>query len=121
MSGMFGYCYELQSLDLSNFNTSNVTDMQEMFTNCDSLQSLNLSNFNTSKVTNMVGIFEGCDSLQTLDISGWDLTNASNRGMFVGCKRLNTIYMRNCSQTTIDDIKDELRYANMTSQVTIIT
>ena len=121
MLGMFNECSGLTSLNVSNFNTSNVTDMQEMFGNCDSLQSLNLSNFNTSKVTNMVGIFEGCDSLQTLDISGWDLTNASKRSMFVGCKRLNTIYMRNCSQTTIDKIKDELEYANISSQVTIIT
>ena len=121
MLGMFNECTGLTSLNVSNFNTSNVTDMQEMFGNCDSLQSMNLSNFNTSKVTNMVGIFEGCDSLQTLDISGWDLTNASARSMFVGCKRLNTIYMRNCSQTTIDKIKDELGYANISSQVKIIT
>ena len=121
MSSMFNECSGLTSLNVSNFNTGNVTEMQEMFGNCDSLQSLNLSNFNTSKVTNMVGIFEGCDSLQTLDISGWDLTNASKRSMFVGCKRLNTIYMRNCSQTTIDKIKDELEYANISSQVKIIT
>ena len=121
MHGMFEYCYKLESLDVSNFNTSNVTDMGVMFRGCNSLQTLDVSNFNTSNVGSMQLMFEGCDSLQTLDISGWDLTNASKRSMFVGCKRLNTIYMRNCSQTTIDKIKDELEYANISSQVKIIT
>ena len=127
MDYMFKGCEKLTSLDVSHFNTSNVTDMHEMFRGCKSLQSLDVSNFNTSNVTDARGMFIECQSLQTLDISGWDLANAETgqtfdyRNMFDGCKRLNTIYMRNCSQTTIDKIKDELEYANISSQVTIIT
>ena len=34
MSGMFQECYELEYLDLSNFDTSNVTDMANMFFSC---------------------------------------------------------------------------------------
>ena len=40
MSYMFYYCSSLTSLDLSNFNTNNVTDMRSMFYNCSSLTSL---------------------------------------------------------------------------------
>ena len=51
----------LTSLNLSNFDTSNVTNMNGMFTYMDSLTSLDLSNFNTSKVTNMSYMFSLSD------------------------------------------------------------
>ena len=40
-------------LDLSNFDTSQVTDMQFMFSGMSSLTTLDLSNFDTSQVTDM--------------------------------------------------------------------
>ena len=54
---MFYKCNKLLSIDLSNFNTNNVTNMSDMFRNCSSLTSLNLSNFNTNNVTNMSFMF----------------------------------------------------------------
>ena len=45
MSGMFNECNELEYLDLSNFNTSKVTDMSIMFNKCHKLKYLNLLNF----------------------------------------------------------------------------
>ena len=56
---MFSNCSSLTSLNLSNFNTNNVTNMSGMFYNCSSLTSLNLSNFNTNNVTNMSYMFNG--------------------------------------------------------------
>ena len=56
---MFGDCSSLTSLDLSNFNTDNVKDMNGMFYNCSSLISLNLFNFNFNKVINMNYLFKG--------------------------------------------------------------
>ena len=60
ISGMFCACRSLTSLDLSNFNTSNVIYMLNMFRECKSLASLDLSNFDTSKVTNMDAMFAWC-------------------------------------------------------------
>ena len=54
----------LISLDLSNFDTSQVINMNNMFTVCSSLISLNLSNFDTSKVTDMDYMFYFCDNLE---------------------------------------------------------
>ena len=48
MGWMFYYCSSLILLNLSNFDTSQVTDMEDMFSHCSSLISLNLSNFNIS-------------------------------------------------------------------------
>ena len=54
---MFYNCSKLTSLDLSNLNTKNVTNMSGMFSTCSSLTSLDLSNFNTNNVTNMWRMF----------------------------------------------------------------
>ena len=54
MNTMFQACNELISLDLSNFNTSKVTDMSYMFYGCNKLKYLNLSNFSIKgKTKNM--------------------------------------------------------------------
>ena len=60
MDGMFYGCSSLKTLNLSNFNTNNVTDMMWMFYDCSSLKVLNLSNFNTNNVTHMCGMFSKC-------------------------------------------------------------
>ena len=54
---IFYDCNKLISIDLSNFNSSEVTNMEYMFYECSSLNSLNLSNFNTKNVTNMSNMF----------------------------------------------------------------
>ena len=57
MSYMFYECKSLKELNLSNFNTNNIINMEYMFCGCSSLQELNLSNFNTSNVYNMNRMF----------------------------------------------------------------
>ena len=64
MNGMFYECKSLTSLNLSTFNTSNVTIMNSMFYECSKLESLDLSNFDASKTTNYESIFSGCSSLK---------------------------------------------------------
>ena len=65
----------IEKLDLSNFNTDNVTNMCEMFCECSSLKELDLSNFKTNKVTNMNNMFDGCSSLKELNISKFNTDN----------------------------------------------
>ena len=60
---LFYDCYSLIDLNLSNFNTQNITNISHMFGNCNSLTNINLSNFNTQNVTNMNSTFSGCSSL----------------------------------------------------------
>ena len=47
---MFAYCIKPRFLDVSKFDTSNVTDMSEMFESCDGLTSLDVSKFDTSRL-----------------------------------------------------------------------
>ncbi len=64
MCGMFRGCSSLSNLNLSNFNTQNVTNMSYMFYECSSLSNLDLSNFKTQNVTDMSEMFNGCSSLK---------------------------------------------------------
>jgi surface protein len=66
---MFQGCKELEYLDLSNFNTINVTDMGWMFCNCHKLKEIKgINNFITINTINMRGIFAGCNELVYLKI-----------------------------------------------------
>ena len=60
MSYIFAGCSSLEELNVNNFNTNNVTDMNAMFWGCSSLKELNLNNFNTDNVTDMRCMFSGC-------------------------------------------------------------
>ena len=60
MSNMFYGCSSLKELNLSYFNTNNVTNMNGMFYRCSSLKELNLNNFNTNNVINMSYMISKC-------------------------------------------------------------
>ena len=65
---MFYDYRNLNSIDLSSFNTNNVTNMSFMFSGCSSLNSIDLSEFNTNNVTNMSLMFSFCSSLKSYSI-----------------------------------------------------
>ena len=73
---IFYRCSSIKDLNLSNFNTQNVTNMSWMFSGCESLKDLNLSNFNTQNVTDMFCMFSDCRSLESIDLSNAE--NISN-------------------------------------------
>jgi surface protein len=75
---MFYDCKNITGLDLSNFNTSNVTNMSYMFRGCKNITELDLSSFDTSNVTNMSYTFRGCLKLTVLDIRSFDFTKVTS-------------------------------------------
>ena len=92
MRGMFFNCPNLSSLDLTNFSTGNVTDMNAMFGYCQ-LSSLDLTSFNTANVTNMYMMFISCQNLSSLDLTSFNTANVTEMNfIFQGCSALTTIY-----------------------------
>ncbi len=80
MHSMFRYGI-FETLDLSNFETSNLTNMYYAFYECRNLTSLDLSNFVTNKLNNMQCTFYGCRNLASLILRTFDMgkvTNVSN-------------------------------------------
>ena len=47
--------------------------MEKMFTNCSNLQSLNLSSFNTDLVENMENMFTNCSKLSSLNVDSFKI------------------------------------------------
>ena len=79
-------------LDVSSFNTENVTDMSYLFDGCTGLQSIDVSKFKTAKVTDMSYMFDDCSSLSVLDISNFNTEKVTNMDfMFADCHKLTTI------------------------------
>ena len=74
-SFLFSECKSLTNIDLSNFNTQNVTDMRSMFRGCKSLKNIDLSNFNTQNVTYMCCMFNKCNYLTNIDLSNFNTQN----------------------------------------------
>ena len=84
MLGMFYDCSLLQSINLSPFNTNNVTDMKYMFYNCSSLKNISLSSFNTNNVTDMRNMFDNYSSLKEINLSSFNTSNVTNMESMFG-------------------------------------
>ena len=92
MNYMFYNCKTLTSLDVSGFNTSNVTNMSLMFSSCSALTSLDVSGFNTSNVTNMDSMFSDCSAVTSLNVNGFNTSNVTNMlDMFWNCSALTSL------------------------------
>ena len=105
MSYMFGGCRSLMSLDLSGFDTSQVTDMGWMFGDCSSLMGLDVSSFVNSQVTNMNGMFSGCRSLTSLNLSDFDTSRVTDmNSMFWDCSSLTSLDLSDFDTSQVTDM-----------------
>lgn len=96
MTSFFSDCRVLNGVDLSGWDTSNVTNMSNMFFEAfdqtENLIHLDLSSFDTSNVVDMSGMFSRCTKVQSTDISSFDTSNVVNMNrMFFACNELITL------------------------------
>ena len=90
MSYLF-YGSQATSIDLSSFDTSNVTNMIFMFS-FSKVSYLDLSSFDTSNVTDMSNMFS-FSLANTIDLSSFDTSNVTNMSsMFNSAANLSKIY-----------------------------
>ena len=84
MEGLFNNCKKF-NCDLSKWDVSNVKDMSYMFYNCGNFDC-DLSNWNVSKVTNMYTMFEGCSKFKGKGLENWDVSKVESISyMFFDC------------------------------------
>lgn len=115
MSSMFSGCSNLTELDLSNFETSNVTSMYDMFKDCTKLNTLNISKFNTKNVKSMAMMFYNCSSLTKLDIKNFDTSSVTSMSnMFFGCVVTN-LDLRNFDTSNVTNMSAMFKLCKATS------
>ena len=89
MSLMFAYNNNLETLDVSKFDTSQVKNFYGMFAGCEKLTSIaGLNNWKTKSATNMSSMVAYDYSLQKLDLSSFDTRNATQYNFFLGDNKL---------------------------------
>ena len=115
MLGMFADCTSIKALDLSSFNTENVTEMnssewyiRSIFEGDKSLEKINLSSsFKTSKIKNMSKMFCGCTSLTSLDLSLFDTSNVTDMNrMFFKCSGLTSLNLSSFNTSNVTDMSE---------------
>ncbi|CDA59911.1 conserved domain protein [Clostridium sp. CAG:524] len=122
MSFMF-YESEATTLDLSSFDTSNVTNMSYMFSGNTSnvtdmsfmfygsqAPTLDVSNFNTSNVTDMSFMFYGSQA-PTLDVSNFNTSNVTNMSSMFSDSQATTLDVSNFNISNVTDMSYMFSYA----------
>ena len=97
----------------NNFNTSKVTNMQDMFFYNPLLDNIDVSTFNTKNVIDMGGMFAFCGVI-SLDLSNFNTENLANifveeyrrnRSIFSRCPSLTTIDLSSFNTTNVTNMR----------------
>ena len=103
--GLFFCCSNIINIDLSSFDTKNVTNMSYMFCGCTKLTNIDLSSFNTKNVTNMSNMFQSCSNLTNIDLSFCDTENVNNMSyMFWDCNNLTNLDLSSFNTKNVSDM-----------------
>ena len=106
MSNMFDGMKKLTSLNLSSFDTSQVTNMRFMFFHASNLTSLNLSNFDTSRVTDMQYMFSYVSNLTSLNLSNFDTSMVTDmQYMFSYVSNLTSLNLSNFDTSKVINMR----------------
>ena len=116
IESMFSGCSNITEIDLSKFETFNLTEMGGMFSGCSSLISVDLSSIDTTNVTTMNGMFSRCSKLISLDLSNFDTSQVTiTAGMFYNCTNLEIINFKilNFSKNRVSNAMFDLVNKNL--------
>ena len=106
----------LISVDFSNFNSENITNMSHLFDcDCDlnyggninfNLKNISLSGLNTRNVTNMEEMFRGCGGLTSLNLSNFRTDKVNNmKSMFSFCSNLTNLNVSSFNTKNVTNMK----------------
>ena len=112
MSYMFAYS-QATTLDVSNFDTSNVTTMRSMFSNSQAT-TLDVSNFDTSNVTYM-NIMFGNSQATTLDVSNFDTSNVTTMAQMFESSQATTLDVSNFDTSKVTSMGSMFQLSQATT------
>ena len=120
MTGMFAHTKNLTEIIFGeHFNTSNVKSMYEMFCNTYMLKSIDLSKLDTSNVTNMGYMFYG-SGVETLDLSTFDTSNVTAMNwMFASVSKITSLDLSSFNTSNVTNMSNMFARASKVSKLDI--
>ena len=114
---MFAWCTRLKDLRISSWKPK-PKDMYQAFYRCSNLETLNLSGWDMSQIERVTELLYNCASLKELYLDNWNLNNYTG-GLYpypqvyegnvfsgINCRRRDfNIYVRNCNKKTVEAVK----------------
>ena len=98
------------SIDLSSFNTSNITDMHAMF-EYSSQKELNLSSFNTSNVTTMFGLFRFSE-VNLLNLNSFNTSSVTTMAGMFAYSKITTLDLSNFDTSNVTSTHAMFDFSN---------
>lgn len=95
-SGLFQGCSALKEIKgIENLVNSNWTSCNSLFRDCTSLTTINTSNWDLSNINNVESMCQRCSSLTSLDLSKFNSTgkSISYNNMFENCTNLSNLLL----------------------------
>ena len=115
---MFRNCDSITEIDLSNFDDSQLTQMQYMFRKCKSLKKIEMSNIKGLKITDTGHLFSGCTQLETIDLANFNPSNNNHlHYMFCNCTSLISLNYPYINTNSTKDIIDIFSNCNNLSYI----
>ena len=104
MPGMFAGSH-LPSIDIRNFNTSNVTNMEHLFNGLKKVTDLDLSGLDVKRVNNIGSLFARNPGLISLNLSNWQLDSVHDMSyMFTQLYDLKTLNLTGFTTKNVVDM-----------------
>ena len=92
MKSAFADCEQLESVDLYNFKGSSIINMNSLFSNCVSLKSIDFSYLEPNSIAYTNRMFSECTSLESIKFSSFEVSSLINlEEMFKGCSSLKSL------------------------------
>ena len=104
MPGMFAGSH-LPSIDIRNFNTSNVTNMEHLFNGLKKVTDLDLSGLDVKRVNNIGSLFARNPGLISLNLSNWQLDSIhAMDSLFAGMHALTDLNLTGFTTKNVTDM-----------------
>lgn len=101
-------CFDVFEIDLSGFDGSEMTSMENMFDNMQNLKKIEFGPLDTSNVKSMRRMCSGCEALESVDMRGLDTSNVENMDyMFCEMGTFHTVI--NLSGLDVSNVKSMVK------------
>ncbi len=116
MENMFDSAFISSIGDVGSWNTGKVTNFADMFQFCSILEDINVASWDTSVATRMDDMFLSCSSLSSLNITNWNTSNVENmRGTFQNLSGITTLDFSNWDYSSVTNMTDFLTGTSITT------